>query len=98
MRTKENLLKWSKIAKISEEAGIYGTTLKQVVTFLHEMGTLQHFNMLLLKDYVVINPQWIVDVMACVVSVHSKVIKVCIFSTSILYPQLQLLFDGWCLE
>ena len=44
--------------------------------FLHELGTLQYFDKELLRDRVVVNPQWIVDVMACLVSVHNKVVKV----------------------
>ena len=48
----------------------------QAVQFLHELGSLQHFTNDFLKDQVVINPQWIVDVMACVVSVKGSAIKV----------------------
>lgn len=50
--------------------------LLEAVDFLHELGTLQHFDNEMLRDRVIINPQWIVDVMACVVSVHNQVIKV----------------------
>lgn len=50
--------------------------LVEAVHFLHELGSLQHFDQHLLRDRVVINPQWIVDVMACVVSVHTTVIQV----------------------
>ena len=53
--------------------GIYGDEVLQSVRFLHELGSLQHFENEFLKDKVVINPQWIIDVMACVVSVHNKV-------------------------
>ena len=53
--------------------GIYGDEVIQSVRFLHELGSLQHFENEFLKDNVVINPQWIIDVMACVVSVHNKV-------------------------
>lgn len=48
----------------------------QAVRLLHELGTIQHFENEFLKDKIVINPQWIVDVMACVVSVHETAIKV----------------------
>ena len=51
----------------------------QAVQFLHDLGTIQHFTNDFLKDKVVINPQWIVDVMACVVSVKTQVIKVKFF-------------------
>lgn len=53
--------------------GVYGDEVIDAVRFLHELGTIQHFENDLLKDIVVINPQWIVDVMACVVSVHNTV-------------------------
>jgi hypothetical protein len=36
----------------------------------------QYFDKVVLRDRVVINPQWIVDVMAKVVSVNEKSIKV----------------------
>ena len=58
--------------------------LAQAVQFLHELGSLQHFNNPALRHHVVIDPQWIVDVMACVVSVKHSPIKVdafcCCFS------------------
>ncbi len=54
--------------------------IKQAVQFLHELGTVQHFDKELLRDRVVVNPQWIVDVMACLVSVHNKVVIVSILT------------------
>ena len=57
----------------AQNAGIYGDEVKQAVSFLHELGMIQHFDNDFLRSRVVINPQWIVDVMACVVSVHNKV-------------------------
>lgn len=57
--------------------GIFFTVkIMQAIRLLHELGTLQHFENEFLKDKIVINPQWIVDVMACVVSVHETAIKV----------------------
>ena len=44
--------------------------------FLHDLGSLQYFENQFLKSKVVIDPQWIVDVMACVVSVHDTPIQV----------------------
>ena len=58
--------------------------MHQAVQFLHELGSVQHFSNEALKSKVVINPQWIVDAMACVVSVHDTPIQVTtIFSTII---------------
>ena len=50
--------------------------INEAVSFLHNLGSLQHFSNDALKSKVVINPQWIVDVMACVVSVRSNAIEV----------------------
>ena len=50
--------------------------LAQAVAFLHDLGAIQHFQTPALAERVVIDPQWIVDVMACVVSVKHSPIKV----------------------
>ncbi len=50
--------------------------INEAIGFLHNLGSLQHFANDYLKSKVVINPQWIVDVMACVVSVRSNAIEV----------------------
>ncbi len=49
--------------------------ISRAVQFLHDLGTVQYFDNEFLKDYIVINPQWIVDVMACVVSIKDSPIK-----------------------
>ena len=43
--------------------------------FLHDLGSLQYFSSEHLKNYVVINPQWIVNVMACIVSIKDSPVK-----------------------
>lgn len=48
----------------------------QSIRFLHDLGSIQHFDNDFLRSKVVINPQWIVNVMSCVVSVHENAIKV----------------------
>ena len=50
--------------------------MKRAVQFLHDLGTIQYFDNDMLKDYVIINPQWIVDIMTRVVSVNDTPIKV----------------------
>lgn len=63
----------------------------EAVAFLHDLGSLQHFSgNEYLQSKVVVNPQWIVDVMACVVSVKESPIKVRVynFETS-LYLEIQ---------
>ncbi|XP_070533769.1 uncharacterized protein [Ptychodera flava] len=75
-RKNTSLLPWKTVRKMAMEVAIYDDTeITQAVQFLHDLGSLQHFDNEYLKDRVVINPQWIVDVMACVVSVHESAIK-----------------------
>lgn len=47
-----------------------------MIRFLHDLGNIQYFEFPLLKDFVIINSQWLVDVMACVVSVKNSIIEV----------------------
>ena len=50
--------------------------ISRALQFLHDLGTVQYFDNESLSDHVVINPQWIVDVMKCVVSVKDSNILV----------------------
>ena len=50
--------------------------IKRAVQFLHDLGTVQYFDTEFLRNHIVINPQWIVNVMARVVSVKDSTIKV----------------------
>jgi hypothetical protein len=50
---------------------------KEAIQFLHELGTVQYFDNDFLRNIIVINPQWIVNVMSCVVSVKNSPIQVC---------------------
>ncbi|CAG5127749.1 unnamed protein product, partial [Candidula unifasciata] len=65
------LLPWSEIEELAGAAGIFDNTeLIQAVQFLHDLGSVQFFNTNFLRSYVVITPQWIIDVMACIVTVN----------------------------
>ena len=65
------------IKKLCMEVAIYDDKdITEALQFLHAMGTIQYFDNEFLRDHVVINPQWIVNVMACVVSVKNSAIKV----------------------
>ncbi|RUS71045.1 hypothetical protein EGW08_021191, partial [Elysia chlorotica] len=76
LRKEESLLPWKKIKEEAASAGIFESTeLVQAVQFLHDLGSLQFFNTPFLRSHVVIVPQWIVDVMACIVTVHEGPIK-----------------------
>ena len=64
------------MVSLAEKCGIVEEEVKQAVQFLHALGSLQHFSNDFLKTRVVISPQWIVDVMSCIVTVHEKAIQV----------------------
>ncbi|XP_069118078.1 uncharacterized protein [Argopecten irradians] len=67
-----DLIKWKGVEDIASTCGIVdGQELVQAVQFLHDLGSLQFFNTEFLRGHVVIYPQWIVDVMACIVTVHA---------------------------
>ncbi|XP_060069823.1 uncharacterized protein LOC132549872, partial [Ylistrum balloti] len=69
---KLDLIKWKEVEEIASMCGIVdGQELVQAVQFLHDLGSLQFFNTEFLRGHVVIYPQWIVDVMACIVTVHA---------------------------
>ncbi|XP_064626432.1 uncharacterized protein LOC135487048 [Lineus longissimus] len=74
-RQSGSLLLWEDIEKEASRSAVFGNEIKQAVQFIHDLGSLQHFDSDFLRNRVVINPQWIVDVMACVVSVHNDVNK-----------------------
>ncbi|XP_048241150.1 uncharacterized protein LOC124116403 [Haliotis rufescens] len=66
-----DLMPWKDVQKSAEGCGIVDDVeLTQSIQFLHDLGSVQFFNTPFLKSYVVVRPQWIVDVMACVVTVH----------------------------
>nr|XP_022323918.1 uncharacterized protein LOC111124909 isoform X4 [Crassostrea virginica] len=75
-RTKKSILDYSVIEDFAMEHGIFDEKdVKQAIKFLDDLGTVQYFDNDFLRDKVVINPQWIVNVMACVVSVKQSPIQ-----------------------
>jgi hypothetical protein len=69
---KTSLVDYTEISEIASNSGIFEPTeILEAVRFLNDLGSLQYFENDSLKDKVIINPQWVVDVMACVVSVKS---------------------------
>lgn len=48
----------------------------EAIRLFHDLGSIQHFQNENLKDKIVINPQWIIDVLSCLVSVHKNAIQV----------------------
>ena len=73
MKTKQKTLPWKNVKKLGSEVGIYDEKdLKAAVNFLHDLGSIQYFDREILRDILVTDPQWIVDVMACIVSVKDS--------------------------
>ncbi|CAF3553209.1 unnamed protein product [Rotaria sordida] len=72
----DDILEYNQVADIAHNAGIFdpGEVL-QSIQFLHDLGSLQYFSSEHLKNYVVINPQWIINVMACIVSIKDSPVK-----------------------
>ncbi|XP_069138297.1 uncharacterized protein [Argopecten irradians] len=75
-KDKSKVLDFKTVEAKGIDLGIVDSSeLSQALQFLHDLGMIQHFSNEYLKDHVIIEPQWIVDVMACVVSVEQSVIK-----------------------
>ncbi|XP_061180809.1 uncharacterized protein LOC133189455 [Saccostrea echinata] len=76
MRKDSSILSWSQVEQIARDEGIYHEQdLKEAISFLDNLGTVQYFDTDFLRDKVVVDPQWIVKVMACVVSVRASAIQ-----------------------
>ncbi|CAD5126558.1 DgyrCDS14654 [Dimorphilus gyrociliatus] len=75
-RTFTNLLS---LKEVIDLGGLFGLSNKdevlQVIHLFHDLGTIQYFENEYLKNKVIINPQWIVDVLSCVISVHENSVK-----------------------
>ena len=70
------MISYEKLESIAEASSIFESKeILEAVRFLNDLGSLQYFESNALKDKVVINPQWIVNVMACVVSVKETCIQ-----------------------
>ncbi|XP_012936376.2 uncharacterized protein LOC106011403 [Aplysia californica] len=75
-RAQTSILPWKVIKDFGMEVGIYDEKdIREAIQFLHELGTVQYFDNDFLRQQVVINPQWIVNVMSCVVSVKNSPIQ-----------------------
>ncbi|XP_060596442.1 probable serine/threonine-protein kinase roco11 [Ruditapes philippinarum] len=71
-----DILPFKQLETISATCGIFDRgELIQAVQFLHDLGAVQFFDTDFLRDMIVIYPQWIVDVMACLVTVHQGAVK-----------------------
>lgn len=48
----------------------------EALYFLHDLGSVQYFTNNILKDFVILNPQWLIDAMACLISVKANIVQV----------------------
>ena len=70
-KTRMAWLLWSSIKAIGEEAGIQDeNTLKAALKFLHEVGDV-YFDANLTSDFVVTDPQWLIEQFRLVISIPS---------------------------
>ena len=74
---------------------MFSIQLIQAVQFLHDLGAVQFFDTDFLREMIVIYPQWIVDVMACLVTVHEGAVKVSL-KVSIIYKLTCLINSSVC--
>lgn len=75
LKKEKYLLEYSEAEKIADSHGIFDKNeLTQALIFLHDLGSIMYFNNQFLRDKVVINPQFMVDLLACLVSVNNNYI------------------------
>ncbi|RNA31785.1 putative serine threonine- kinase pats1 [Brachionus plicatilis] len=73
---KEPIINKDKAKQLAEKNGIYDEQeFGQVVKFLNDLGSLQYFENQSLRNKIVINPQWIVDAFAKIVSIKETCIQ-----------------------
>lgn len=76
LKSEKSLIDYTECVKIGADHGIFDASeLAQALQFLHDLGSIMHFSTHeTLRSRVVINPQFMVDLMACLVSVHNNFI------------------------
>jgi leucine-rich repeat kinase 2 len=75
-RENKSLIDYYDLTLLAHEAGIFEPTeVLDAIRFLSDLGSLQYFEDNFLKNRVVINPQWIIDVITCIISVKESIIK-----------------------
>ncbi len=71
LKLTRNIVEYGEIAKLAQDFGIFDKAeLSQAIQFLHDLGSLMHFNNEFLRDKVIINTQYMIDLLACLVSVR----------------------------
>ena len=75
IKYQKSLMDYNEAEKLGMTCGIFDKVeLSQTIQFLHDLGSLLHFNNEFLKNKLIINPQYIVDMMASLVSVNQTTI------------------------
>ena len=91
-KLKKSLLDFSEVEKLAMTCGIFDKQeLTQVIQFLHDLGSLLHFNNEFLKNKCIINPQYIVDMMACLVSVN----QTCISDGKLYHDKMETIWKNY---
>lgn len=76
LKANTSLIDYKEIETLATKYGIFDKSeLNQTIQFLHDLGSLLYFNNEFLKNKIIINPQYIVDMMACLVSVNQNYIE-----------------------
>ncbi|RNA26409.1 putative serine threonine- kinase pats1, partial [Brachionus plicatilis] len=72
----ESLVSYDFMSSLATECGIFeNDEILGAVRFLNDLGSIQYFERNGLKDKVVIDPQWIIKVISCIVSVKNTAIE-----------------------
>ncbi|WAR15320.1 PATS1-like protein [Mya arenaria] len=72
-----DIMPFKSMESVAATCGIFDRNeMVQAIQFLHDLGAVQFFDTDFLRSMVVIYPQWIVDVMACLVTVHEGAVQV----------------------
>ncbi|XP_052759659.1 uncharacterized protein LOC128202664 [Mya arenaria] len=71
-----DIMPFKSMESVAATCGIFDRNeMVQAIQFLHDLGAVQFFDTDFLRSMVVIYPQWIVDVMACLVTVHEGAVQ-----------------------
>uniref|UniRef100_A0A914URF5 non-specific serine/threonine protein kinase n=1 Tax=Plectus sambesii TaxID=2011161 RepID=A0A914URF5_9BILA len=96
------VIDYKEVQQLALELGMVDEAdVKEGLALLHELGSVQYFSNELLRDRVITNPQWLVDVMACLITVKESVIKDGRFKredTAIIWAKYPVSIHPWLLQ
>ena len=67
-----NFVNWNTYASWGSQCGILPDNLEMATTHLHNSGSMIYYPAKELKDLVVLNPQWLADVMSCLITIKNN--------------------------